>query len=79
MSDKIVANLNRVSGQVMGIKKMYEEGRDCLEVVQQVAAARSALARVGKDLLTDEAVKCSRCSTKQKEFDETIKKLFDLT
>jgi DNA-binding FrmR family transcriptional regulator len=77
--DKLTGRLNRVEGQVRGIKKMYLEGRDCLDIVQQVVAARQALGTIGKDLLTDEAVKCARSPRKQTDFDKMIKSLFDIT
>jgi len=77
--DKIAGRLNRVAGQVAAIKKMYEGKRDCLEVIQQIAAARQALARVGKDLLTSEAAACVKIPRKQKSFDKILKTLFDIS
>jgi DNA-binding FrmR family transcriptional regulator len=56
--DTIVSSLNRIEGQVRGIKKMYEEGRDCEQIVQQIAAVKSAMTRVGKELLSKEALEC---------------------
>lgn len=35
--------LRRVEGQVRGIQTMLEEGRDCREVLQQLAAVRAAV------------------------------------
>ena len=32
---KLVARLNRIEGQVRGLKKMVEEDRDCLQVLKQ--------------------------------------------
>ena len=73
------SKLNRIEGQIKGIGKMYDEGRGCLDIVQQVVAVRQALGRVGKDILAGEAVACSKNVNKKEEFDELIKKLFDLT
>ena len=53
--DTIISALNRIEGQVRGIRKMYEEKRDCAAIAQQIAAVQSALKRVGKELLTVEA------------------------
>ncbi len=58
MSDSLVAALNRIEGQVRGIRKMYQEGRDCEQIVQQIAAIQSALKRVGKEMLSTEACLC---------------------
>ncbi len=77
--DQITGKLNRVEGQIRGIKRLYVEKQDCLAVVQQIVAVRGALARVAKDLLTGEAVQCSRSSKKQKDFDKLLKSLFDIT
>lgn len=71
--------LNRIEGQVKGIQKMYEEKRDCVEIVQQVLAVRQALGRVGKDLLTSEALCCSREPSRKEDFDKILKSLFDFT
>lgn len=43
--------LNRISGQVEGIKKMIEEERYCLDIVYQIKAVRSALKSIEKNIL----------------------------
>lgn len=43
----VVARLNRVQGQIGGIVRMIEEGRNCSDVVTQLAAASRALNRAG--------------------------------
>ncbi len=75
--DKVAKKLNRVGGQIEGVKKMYDEGRDCLEIVQQIAAAKSALTSVARDLLSSEASKCAR-SRKPEDFDRVLAKLLEL-
>ena len=42
--------LNRISGQIDGIKKMIEEERYCLDIVNQIKAVRSALKSVEKNI-----------------------------
>lgn len=71
--------LNRIEGQIKGIQKMYDEKRDCVEIVQQVLAVRQALGRVGKDLLTTEAVCCSSEPSRKDDFSKILKSLFDFT
>ena len=39
--------LMRAQGQIMGIVKMIDEGRDCTELLTQLAAANTALTRAG--------------------------------
>ena len=44
---EIVNRLRRVQGQVNGLIAMIEEGRECGDVVTQLAAASRALDKVG--------------------------------
>lgn len=39
----VIARLNRMEGQIRGIRKMLEEGRRCDDVLSQVAAVRGAI------------------------------------
>jgi DNA-binding FrmR family transcriptional regulator len=42
----LVTRLNRIEGQVRGIRRMVEEPRRCIELLQQLAAAEAALNRI---------------------------------
>ena len=42
----LLPRLARIEGQVRGLARMVEEGRPCPEVLDQLAAATAALARV---------------------------------
>lgn len=53
-------SLRRIEGQVGGIRKMIEEGKECGLVLTQITAAMSALKSVGRALLADSATKCSK-------------------
>lgn len=44
----VVSRLRRVEGQVSGIIRMIEEGRECKDVVTQLAAASRALDKAGR-------------------------------
>jgi DNA-binding FrmR family transcriptional regulator len=58
--DPISVRLNRVAGQIEGVKKMYEKSKcDCLAVIQQITAARAALSKISQLILLDEAKKCA--------------------
>lgn len=50
--------LRRVNGQLAGILRMIEQGRDCEDVVQQLAAVGRAVDRVGLRLLTGQLRQC---------------------
>jgi len=73
--DKIILQLKRIRGQVDGIIRMYQDERACVDIVRQVAAARNSLGRVGRDLLTNEASKCSQ-EQNLDQLDQILKELF---
>ena len=57
-SRDVIARLRRVEGQVGGIIRMLEDGRDCTDVVTQLAAASRALDRAGFRLLATGMRQC---------------------
>lgn len=54
----LVARLNRIEGQVRGIKGMIEKDTYCDNVLNQIAAVQSALNSVGKLLLENHMKTC---------------------
>ena len=56
--DAKVKRLNRIEGQVRGIARMIEEGRYCIDILTQMQAVKSALARVESEVLKDHAASC---------------------
>ena len=50
--------LVRAQGQIGGIVKMIDEGRDCVELLNQLAAANSALHKAGFALITTGMAHC---------------------
>ncbi|WP_307203464.1 metal-sensitive transcriptional regulator [Paenibacillus harenae] len=61
-SDKMKANLttrlNRIEGQIRGVKAMIEKDTYCDDVLNQIAAVQSALNGVGKLLLEGHMKSC---------------------
>ncbi len=45
--DNVIRRLKRAQGQIGGIIAMIEEGRDCKDVVTQMAAVSKAIDRAG--------------------------------
>ncbi len=43
----VIRRLNRAQGQIGGIVRMIEDGRDCKDIVTQLAAVSKALDRAG--------------------------------
>jgi len=44
--ETLIARLNRVEGQLRGIRRMIQEPRLCVDILQQLAAAEAALNRI---------------------------------
>ena len=54
----IVTRLNRIEGQVRGIRRMVQEPRLCIEVLQQLAAAEAALNRISLAVVRFHVERC---------------------
>ncbi len=50
--------LVRVQGQIGGIVKMLDEGRDCTELLTQLSAASTALTRAGFTIISTGMAHC---------------------
>lgn len=57
-SRQIEARVNRIAGQISGIGRMVDEGRYCIDILNQIAAVRSALDALGVALLTRHLEQC---------------------
>ena len=55
---KLQARVSRIAGQVVGVQKMVEEDRYCVDILNQIAAVRSALDALGVELLTKHVESC---------------------
>jgi DNA-binding FrmR family transcriptional regulator len=49
--DDVRRRLRRVSGQLAGVERMLDEGRECRDVVTQLTAATRALEQAGFKLV----------------------------
>lgn len=57
-SKAVVNRLSRLIGHLESVKKMVEDGRDCSEVLVQLAAVKSAINNVSKVILQDHIRHC---------------------
>ena len=55
---RILNRLARVEGQVRGLRRMVEEGKECEQILAQLAAVRSALDGVGAHLISHHVREC---------------------
>ncbi len=55
---KLAARVKRIAGQVAGIERMLDDRRYCVDILNQIAAVRSALDALGVALLTRHLEHC---------------------
>ena len=75
----VVKRLRRIEGQVGGIVRMIEDGRDCEDVVTQLAAVSKALSRAGFKIVASGMRQCldPESGSERAALDEArIEKLF---
>jgi DNA-binding FrmR family transcriptional regulator len=73
--------LNRIEGQIRGIKKMIENQRYCVDILTQLKAVKAALHRVEQQVLKTHMQHClmhAVTSEDQKEIQEKIDELMQL-
>lgn len=78
---ELVNRLNRIEGQVRGIKAMIERHSYCDDVLHQIASAQSALYGVSKLLLEKHMKSCVKEQLQAGEeqvIDEVLKTIFKL-
>lgn len=74
---QILSNLNRIEGQIRGLKRLVEEDVYCIDVITQAQAAKSAISSVEDRLLREHLLTCAVTQVKkndtQKMVDEVMK------
>lgn len=55
---KLINRLNRIEGQIRGIKGMVEKDAYCVDILVQVAAVNAALNSFNKELLSNHIRTC---------------------
>ena len=55
---KMLNRLNRIEGQVRGVKRMVEEDAYCVDILTQVSAIQAALKAFSTELLSDHIKTC---------------------
>ena len=56
--EKLIHRLNRIEGQVRGVRKMVEDERYCVDILTQVSAVQAALNSFSKQLLESHIHSC---------------------
>ncbi|WP_094606029.1 Copper-sensing transcriptional repressor CsoR [Sporomusa silvacetica DSM 10669] len=79
LNEREIANvkkrLRRTGGQINGIEKMIDEGRYCVDVLQQIMAARAALNQVALIMIESHTKSCVVNAIKENRTDEAVDEL----
>lgn len=72
------SRLSKIAGQLRGLERMVQEGRYCVDVLDQVAAVQAALGGVGKVLLRNHIDTCVSEALSGRDPDERRRKIEEL-
>lgn len=70
-----LTRLRKVEGQIKGVQRMLEERRYCIEVLQQVTAARRALDEVALQILRGHINSCVSHAIRHQDGAEKVEEL----
>lgn len=70
--------LNRVEGQIRGLKKMVDEGRPCVEVLTQLTSVQEALRGLTKLMMRNYLENCATEAIRSKSGDEIYDELMEV-
>ena len=65
--EKVKNRLSRMEGQLRGIQRMMEEGKDCQDVITQLSAVRSGIERAIGLIVSQNLVECVRAAEGNEE------------
>ena len=72
--EKLIHRLNRIEGQIRGIRGMVEKAAYCTDILVQVSAAQAALNAFNRELLANHIKTCVADDIREGK-DETIDEL----
>ena len=73
----VINRLSRIEGHVRSIKEMVDSGRDCSEMLIQIAAVQSALQQTGKLILEEHLERCITEAVQDGDQKESLDKFKD--
>ena len=74
----LTRRLKRLEGQVRGVQRMLDEDRDCREIIQQLAAIRSATHQASLVVIREHAAACLFKSGEQASPQDVLDSLIDV-
>lgn len=76
--DDVLLRLRKIEGQVRGLQKMIEDGKECTEVIRQLCAARKALDKVGFIIVSHRMQECIQTKEADTDKETAMKEAMDL-
>jgi DNA-binding FrmR family transcriptional regulator len=73
-----LARINRITGQIEGIRRMIEERAYCPDIITQIQAARSALGSLQASILSGHLQHCVENGIKQGDARKLLDELTDI-
>ena len=70
--EDISNRLSRVEGHVRGIKRMWQQGKDCPEVLLQISAVQAALKQAGRIILEEHLEHCLLEAGRRGKYDQAL-------
>lgn len=67
--------LKKIAGQINGIDKMLSDGRYCVDIIQQILAAKAALNKVALIILESHAKSCMVTAIQEGHAEQSIDEL----
>ena len=78
-NSKIMNRMKRIEGQLRGILRMMEEGKDCKEVITQLSAVRSGVDRTIGVIVSENLVECvQKAEQDSSKMNESIQEAVNL-
>lgn len=74
-SKKVISRLRRIEGQVRGVQRMIAEEADCSEILNQIAAIKSAVHQAGVIIFEHHAQECIARSLQKGDSGEAFEEM----
>ena len=75
---KLLQRLSRIQGQVGGVARMVEEGRYCIDILNQLQAVKAALRKAEEEILKSHSDHCVAHAIKSGDAADARKKFAEL-
>lgn len=75
--EDILIRMKKIEGQVKGIQRMIDGGKECSDIMIQISAIRSAINKVGGIIMERYIKECLYDTIKKEESEEKIEDIIN--